>query len=255
MSPTDYSTRAPKFLVLAVVTLLIGAVALGLVAADSDGQADPSEAGPTIDSTIHVTSTGEVIASPDQGVVSVELTERGNDTEMIAAALATSADELETSFEELGVEYETTGYGLSEPFRADERPYQYVGTHSFEVTTDDPDGVGSVIDAATGVGAEIRTVQFTLSDEKAAALLDEAIEDAMTEARSQAETIAAADGLDIVHAATVDATQRSVSPFQYRTDDVAEAIDEPAETAETTVEPGEASITYDVDVTYNATNQ
>lgn len=236
---------------LTVLSLaLVGAMALGTVGAQSSD--DPTEEQFT-DSTIDVSATGEATAAPDEGVVQVAVVVQGDDTDAVSDELAADAEELRNALDELGVEYETTSYRVGAPRYVREEPdYEYEGHHAFEVTADDPDVVGAIVDAATGAGAQVNGVELTLSDEMRAELREEAIEDAMSDARSQAETIAAASDLTISHAGQIDASQRRFSPVTYSAElDVAE---DDGEAVVTEIERDEVSVTYSIDVTYNATS-
>lgn len=224
---------------------LVGAVAFGPAVAESDGETPQST--PTVDSTIDVTAVGEVTAVPDEGVIQVTLAVEGDDIDAVNDQLAADAEALRTALDEVGVSYETTDYRVGEVrFRDDDDP-AYEGHHSFEVTTDDTDQVGPAIDAAAGAGATIDSVEMTLSEEQSATLTEQAIDAAMADARSQAATIADAENLEIINAASVDATQRRYSPVTFET-----ALDAGDE-AGTEIDVDEVAISYDVAVTYNAT--
>lgn len=235
----------------ALALLLVGAMAFGTVGAESTAEQSATNA----ESTIHVNADGEATLEPDKGVVTVDLTAKGNDTDTVNDDLARQAEELTDGLEALGVEHETTSYGISEPWRADEKPYDFVGQHSFRVTTEETEVVGDIVDVAAAAGAEINTVDLTLTDDAREQLRNEAIENAMEDARSQAETIAQADGLQITHAENVDASQRSFGPVVYDmevADDAAEEMTE-RDVPPTEIDVDEASVSYSVDVTYNAT--
>lgn len=244
-----------KYLAVLIVALtalslaLVGAMAFGTVGATTDDPTTEQSA----DSTIDVSAVGEATAAPDRGVLQVAVVVEGDDTDAVSDELAADAEELRNALDELGVDYETTRYRVSAPRYAREEPdHEYEGVHSFEVNVEDPAMVGDVVDAATGVGAEVGDVELTLSDEMRDELREEAIEDAMSDARSQAETIAAAGDLTLSHAAQIDASQRSYSPVAY---DVAlEAAEDDVADVPTQIERDEVSVTYSIDVTYNATS-
>jgi uncharacterized protein YggE len=234
--------------VLAVLVAgTVGAVGLGL-ATDGSPDAAPGQ------STVSVSATGTATAEPDQAEVRVVVTATGNDTSDVRSALATKADALRDELDALGVDYETQHYGIGEIHdrgrdrTSDDSDADYRGIHAFAVTIDDIDRVGTVIDGAADVGAEIHGVHLTLSDEKRADLRDDAIENAMDDARSQADTIASASDLTITTVATVDASMDRYTPVAYET---AAASD--GATPETNIDAGDVSVTYTVSVTYNAT--
>lgn len=220
--------------------LLVGATAgLGTVGADSTDAQNANQ-------TISVSATGDAEAAPDQAVVRVAVTAEGDDTGQISDELAAGADELRAALDELGVEYETTDYSIREHH---DRP-TYEGYHGFSVTVEDIEAIGSVIDAGADAGAEVSNVQLTLSDETRTELRDDAIDAAMADARHQAETIAATSNIAVSGVLTVDASQQHFRPVSF--DAVAESGD--GASTPTQVEAGDVSVTYNVQVTYNATS-
>lgn len=227
--------------------VLVGAIA-GFGAA---GAEQPEQS--VGDQTIHVSATGEATAEPDEGIVGVAVTAEGEAPDEVRDQLATGAADLTERLDELDVDYETTSYDVRQPRRPpEERDVpDYVGAHAFEVTVEDPDDVGTVIDAAADAGAEIDGVELTLSDSQREQLRSVAIEDAMADADAQAETIANTSGLAVTNVQTVDASQRSFSPVrtELAMADVAEDDSAPP----TVIASGDVSISYDVSVTYNAT--
>ena len=245
-------SRKALLAVVVAATLVVAAIGIvGLGSAGSDAPAEDSSS-----RTITVSATGTAEAAPDEAIVRVSVTASGNDSGAVQSALSSDADALRSALDELDVEYETARYTIRErPDRqrqergADDAP-AYRGEHAFEVTVDDPNDTGAVIDAAAGVGAEVDNVQLTLSDAKRAALRDDAIERAMTDAKTQASTIANAANLTITTAATVDASESQYRPVRYET---AAAGGDAASGGATSVDAGDVSVTYTVRVTYNAT--
>lgn len=239
--------------VLTAVFVALGLLALGGVAAfGSAGAQDTTDDGAAND-RIQVSALGEAEAEPDQAILNVAITSEGNDTEPVRDELATGSDNLTTALDELGVEYETTEYSVDQARnpREERDVPEYRGVHAFEITLEDPDETGTAIDTAVDAGAEIGNVELTLSDDERQALRDEAIEAAMDDARHQADTIAAAGGLEVVSVSEVDATQRGFDPIGY---DGAERVAEDDSAPPTEIESGDVSVTYSVDVTYNATS-
>jgi uncharacterized protein YggE len=244
-------SREALLAVAVAATLVVAAVGVvGLGSAGSDAPADDASS-----RTITVSATGTAEAAPDQAVVRVSVTVSGNDSAAVRSTLSSDADALRSALDELDVEYETARYTIRErpPERRGERgdadAPAYRGEHAFEVTVDDPNDTGAVIDAAADVGAEVDTVQLTLSDEKRTALRDDAIENAMTDARSQASTIANAANLTVTVAASVDASESQYAPVRYET---AAAGGDAGGGGATNVDAGDVSVTYTVRVTYNA---
>ena len=245
-------SRNALLAVVVAATLVVAAIGVvGLGSAGSDAPADDSSS-----RTITVSATGSAEAAPDEAIVRVSVTASANDSAAVRSSLSSDAGALRSALDELGVAYETARYTIRErpdrprQERGDADAPAYRGEHAFEVTVDDPNDTGAVIDAAAGVGAEVDNVQLTLSDDKRADLRDEAIEGAMTDAQSQASTIASAANLTVTTAATVDASESRYRPVRYET---AAAGGDAGGNGTTSVDAGDVSVTYTVRVTYNAT--
>ncbi len=245
--PRDSLIVAGVAAVLVLATA--GAVAGGLGTAGAQSTAQPA------DRTVSVAATGSADASPDRAVVRVAATAEGNSSAEVRDALAAESEALRAALDEFGVDYETIEYRI---YSVDERERppreaapsaEYRGVHAYQVSLDEPDGAGAVIDAATEAGAEVTDIELTLSDEKRTELREEAIRAAMTDARSQADTIAAAGDLRVTNVATVDASQGRYVPVRYEAADAGGNAAAPR----TVISEGEVSVTYRVEVTYNAT--
>ena len=245
--PRDSLIVAGVAAVLVLATA--GAVAGGLGTAGTQSTAQPA------DRTVSVAATGSADASPDRAVVRVAATAEGNSSAEVRDALAAESEALRAALDEFGVDYETIEYRI---YSVDERERppreaapsaEYRGVHAYQVSLDEPDGAGAVIDAATEAGAEVTDIELTLSDEKRTELREEAIRAAMTDARSQADTIAAAGDLRVTNVATVDASQGRYVPVRYEAADAGGNAAAPR----TVISEGEVSVTYRVEVTYNAT--
>ena len=247
-----------NYLAATVLTVLV-AMALvtagGIVASGSVGAQDTADTESTDRQSIQVSATGTAEAEPDQAVVRVAVTAEGEEIASVRDDLATGSAELTDALDELDVDYETTDYNIRQPRVPQEEREQppYEGVHAYEVTIDDPDDVGAVIDAATGAGAEVGNVQLTLSDRRRTNLRDDAIEAAMKDARRQADTIAEAGDLSVTGVSTVDASQQRFSPVSFETAR-SFAEDQDGGAPPTEIQTGEVSVTYSVTVTYNATS-
>ena len=238
--------KRDKLPILVIVVALLAAVLTGAaLVAPSDAQ-DPDA---NADQTVAVDATGEADAAPDRAVVRVAVTAEGDDPGVVRDNLTRGADALREEFEAASIgpdQYETDEYRIDE--RRDEFP-PYRGTHRFVVRLDDPQRAGDVIDAAANASAEVQTVRFTLSEDRRTDLRERAIEDAMADARSQADTVAANGGLQVTSVVAVDASQQRYRPVEYE----AAAPLTAADGGSTSVETGDVSVRYQVRVTYNAT--
>lgn len=235
--------------VLIVVTALL---AVALVGAALVAPSDADDSAPA-DRSITVDATGDADAQPNQAIVRIAATAEGDDPAAVRDSLSEQAAAIRENLAAANVSsdaYETTEYRIREPRRHPEERDgpAYKGVHTFEVTLADPDRTGAVIDAATDANAEVGSVRFTLSEERRSELREEAITNAMDDARTQTEAIADSGGLQVTDVATVDASQRHYRPVEYEA-----AAARSADASGTMVDTGSVSVGYRVQVTYNAT--
>lgn len=174
---------------------------VGAGAAETLGVQVLQEAGPAF---VEVSAVGRVDATTDRAVVRFAVETEATDAAEASQENARRMDAVLQAVRELGVEgteLETSGYQLSPIYR---RPAQggtqeiagYRAQNFVEVTLDDVDAVGRVIDAAIGAGANrIAGLTFTARDTRPARL--EALRIAVERAREEAETMAAALGVPL----------------------------------------------------------
>jgi len=241
---------------IAVLIVLVSLLAMTLVGVAVVSPIGAQSPGDAADRTVSVGATGGADAPPDRAVVRVRAVTEGEDPDAVRRELAADADALRTNLDGIGLtddDYETTHYRVRSsrvPSREEGEVSAYRGVHGFEVTLDEPDRVGDVIDATADADVEVEGVEFTLSKAVRTDLREEAIANAMSDARMQADAIARNGDLHVASVASVDATQRNVRPVRY--EGAAMATPE-AESADTSVETGDVSVEYAVEVTYNAT--
>lgn len=231
----------------ALAVLLVG----GGVAAALGGTTGASQ--PTTDgaSTITVGASGSAETTPDRAVVRVAVVTTADSATEARDRLASNVSAMRDALAEAGVDdaqIRTTRYDLSQNYEARENPSapDYRAYHGFQITLNDTDAVGTVIDAAVEGGAtRVENVRFTLSEERSRELRSEALEDAMSNARGQASTLAGASGLALDGVADVSTTERYGGPVAYQT--------AAGDAAGTSVESGPVSVNVQVQVTFNAT--
>lgn len=240
-----------RLAVLLAGLTVLAVAAVGVTAglgADDPAPASTQPAQPS-ERTIAVDATGEAAAAPDAAIVRVAVTAEGDNQSAVRDDLAADASALRTALDDLGVDYETTDYRLDRTPRSEERNMpEYRGVTTYTVRLNDPDRAGTVADAAVDAGASVRSIDLTLAEETRQQLRDDAIEDALDDARGQAATIANATDLAVVGVLTVDATQEEFSPVSY---DAAATVEQAGGSA-TQITPGDVTVTYDVRVTYGA---
>jgi uncharacterized protein YggE len=237
----NYTTAAVVGLTVLAVALFGAMAVSGAVGADSVQESSADE-------RISVSATGSAETQPDLAKLQVVIKSEGEDPATIREELADSSSELEEALNEADVDYKTVDYEIREPYRNEPDSPNYVGRHAFEMTVNNPDNVGDIVDVATSAGAEIQRLDMTLSDEKRQELRDKAIENAMNDARHQAETIATAGDLVVNDVITVDASQRGYRPLTFNSTPEAGGSDGAA----TSIQTGQVSVSYSVSVTYDA---
>ncbi|AQL43687.1 hypothetical protein BV210_13675 [Halorientalis sp. IM1011] len=247
--------KTTTLVLAAAVVLTVGAA--GTVLAMGSTGTQPAQQTATdggSGQTITVAGEGSASTQPDQAVLRLAVTAEGDDPAAIRSELASGAEELRSALSEAGVaedSIETSGYSIQEPPRrappreGGESGPDLRGVHSFEVTLSDTDRAGAVVDAATGSGAEVESVRFTLADDTREDLRNEALRNAMDNARGQADTLADSGGLSVTGVASIDATGTNYRPVAY--EDTATQAG-----GGTTIETGDVSVETSVRVVYNA---
>jgi len=236
--------------------VLGGLLALGVFVAMTGVTADEVQS--ETDEHITVTADGEAHAEPDAAVVAVGVETEDDDPSAAREEVAGDANAVRDALEAAGYDdVRTTDFTVRErrpfevPDEVDDEP-RHVARHEFQITTDDPDDAGDVIDTAMDAGATtVSDVSFTLSDDREERLKEEALEDAMANARTQAEAIENADDIAVTGVRSVSTDGTGVSPV---TRDAAVYQAELADDAavETEIDMGDVDVEASVRVVYDA---
>ena len=180
-----------------------------------DGSGDAGSEGGA-EREITVSATGAVEADPDEATVSVGVEARGESAEDVTDELAAGAERLRTAFDELGIPEENVEegrYRVGPVHGRDDDIEEIRGTRSFEVTVDDVDRVGEVIDAAVEAGADdVGRVNFTLQEDTRDELRTEALDEALANADEEAEHVAANRGVELTGTKAVTTNDVHVDP-------------------------------------------
>ncbi|EMA38515.1 SIMPL domain-containing protein [Halobiforma nitratireducens] len=231
----------------------VAALAGCIGSATDDDPADSSEGGSDADNEITVSTSGEVETEPDKATVSIGVEARGESAETVTDELAAGADDLRETFDDLGIpadNVEEGRYRVRPIPGPDDEIEEIRGSHSFEVTIDDVDRVGEVIDASVEAGADdIGRVNFTLQEETRDELRKDAIDEALANADEEAEHIAANRGVALTGTESVATSDVQVHSVSHRTayDTVAEADDAGASTD---IDADPVSVSASTTVTY-----
>lgn len=250
-----------KTIYLTVGALILGAVLLGagVVLAGTTANNAPAIQEPkdSTDRTITVGATGTAEAPPDKAIVRVAVEARSTDPGTARSQVAENVTRIREELIAIGIDesnIRTEDFRISEdhyrrPPREDTDEQRYVARHRLIVEVTDVNQVGTVIDTAVDSGsAQIHDVQFTLADETRIELRNAALEDAMSQAREQATTIAVTENLSITSVHTVS-TQDIHIPRRH----VEFAAADGGGGASTELTSGPVEVTASVTVTYNMT--
>jgi len=154
--------------------------------------------------SIRTTGEATITARPDRVVIQIGVVTQASTAQNAAS---TNAQKLDAALHELkqaagpAAQIKTISYSLDPNYRYPQNSQPtiagYTAHNVVEVTADDIGAAGKIIDAATRSGANtIQSLQFTLKNDQEAHA--QALREAATKARADAEAIAAALGVKIL---------------------------------------------------------
>ena len=207
------------------------------------------------DGTITVGADGEVEAEPDQAVISVGVEATGQSADGVSNELATGADSLRTTFDDLGIPEENVEEGQFRVYPARGQDADgFVGEHSFEVTITDVDRVGDVIDTVVDAGADnVGGVRFTLRPETREEYRADAIDAALANADTEASHIATNRNVSLEGTTAVKTGSVDVRAYYAEPEATADGASGGAPPTEIDAEP--VTVSASVTVTYAYTAQ
>jgi uncharacterized protein YggE len=195
---------------LAIIVILVSGFGTAAFAQTNDVKANDTNSDQKI---IDVTGTYTVSGDPDKAEIYMGFeanretaqeaqTEVANKMASIRAALAlkgVSSSDIETVQYDVSPNYDCVdGQSI---------PRGYTAIQMIKVKTTDISEVGSLVDAASGAGAnKIESIQFGLSDAKTEELKKQALTEAAKSARGQADAIATGLGARIIGAEKASTT-------------------------------------------------
>jgi uncharacterized protein len=238
--------RPARLITIAAVALLV------LVAAALAGIGRPEavlSAEPDADElvrSITVNGTASVIAVPDRTTFSFGVEARGETASKALSAASAAAKKVTDAVKGAGVDgkdVQTQNISLSTLTSSDGRHIEgYAANASITVRARDLDHAGDMVDAAVAAGAN-NVYGPSLDRSDAEELADEALADAVDDARKKAEALAkAADG-SLGQVISVSETGASAPPMPY-------ANREAALAADVAIEPGTQEIQASVTVVF-----
>lgn len=232
---------------------LIGAILLGLLALACTTETTTVLPGGEEQQGVSVSGEGSAFGEPDVALLSLGVDSEADTVAEARAAAANSMDAMLKALKDGGVKDEdiqTTRFSV-EPrydFSGDQRELiGFAVTNMATAKIRNIDDVGDLIDGALDAGgdlARITNLSFTIDDPST--LEDEARKEAMDDARSKAETLAEAGGVEL-------GTPRSISegggpvPISFEAADMAAFA---ADAPQTPIELGEMEVRVSVQVVY-----
>src|SRR3984893_10753699 len=171
-------------------------------------------------SSIRVTGDAKVTARPDRVQIDIGVTTRASQSQDAASQNARQVDAVLAAVRKAtpAAVLKTVSYSLSPTYQYHSKGEEptiagYSAVNVVQVTLDDLAKIGTVIDSATLAGANhVQGIQFTLRDQDA--VRAEALHQAATRARAEADVLAAALGLKVVRVLSVEENSPRVVPVR-----------------------------------------
>jgi uncharacterized protein YggE len=247
-SEEDYMTIMQRTIRFLIAALLIVTMALvGCAAAATDTASEH---------VIQTAGTGNVIGTPDRAQVTFAVQTENIDVKLAQAENADKMARVHDALIAAGIPKDalkTTGYniypvyedstGLLKP-----KIKTYQVTNRLTVTLHNVSRTGDIIDMAVANGInEADSIQFMLSDEKQQELRTEALKEAVSRAKSDADTISAAMGTTITGIQRAE-TGSAYSPVYFQNYALDGASAKSA--AATPIQSGDITVSATVTITY-----
>ena len=203
-------------------------------------------------SSIRVTGDAKVTARPDRVQIDIGVTTRAAQSQEAASQNARQVDAVLAAVRKAtpAAVLKTISYSLNPTYQYHSKGEEptiagYSAVNVVQVTLDDLAKIGAVIDSATLAGANrVQGIQFTLRDSDA--VRAEALRQAATRARAEADMLAAALGLKVVRVLSVEENSPRMVPVRAYMG-APRAVMSAA--TETPVEAGTLDVTADVMLT------
>lgn len=250
-------SRPIQTAIVGLLVVLAAVAGAGVVVAldGSTAQASPVDQPNASSQTITVSASGDANAQPDTAEVRVAVEATHADAATARTAVAENISDVRDALAEMGIDDEqirSSDYRIYEDRRdprstSEDSETTYRARHVLTIDVEETDQVGTVIDTAVDAGAtSVHDVRFGLSENTRQELQNEALENAMSDARGQASTLAASADLEITGVASVETADRRIPRTTY----VMEAA--AADGASTDISTGPVTVSAQVTVTYNA---
>jgi hypothetical protein len=237
-------------LILISALLVLALITTGVVIFKNDSAPAASSNG-TLLNTISVSSDGKVTVLPDVGYISLGIETKDQDVKAAEDENSKIMDDIMKALKDFDIkdsDIKTTGYNIYPQYAeySDEKPTSYSVNNNVEVTVKNLEDMSEIIDAAVEAGANrTNNIRFGVLDREES--YNEALKNAIANARARAEVLADAADLKIVGVVTVN--ENSSSP-QYYYADMAYAKAEDGAMSAPSISAGDMDITARVSVTF-----
>jgi len=246
-SGEDYATTMIKAIRLLMMGLIIMLALVGCASAATDVSCEH---------VIQTIGTGNVIGTPDRAQVTFSVQTENTDVRYAQADNALRMAKVHDALLATGIPRDalkTTGYNIYPVYEETKgllmpKIKTYRVTNSLTVTLHNVSKTGEVIDTAVANGInQADSIQFMLSDEQAQVLRTEALKEAVSRARADADTISAAMGTTItgVQKAETGSAYMPVYFQNYALDSAS-----PRAAAETPIQSGDITVSATVTIAY-----
>lgn len=243
----------PLMTVLVSLVLLSAALLMGARAQNLNVERKYIGSIPNQRNTISIDGEGKVTAKPTLGQINVGLYTEGQEVPTVQEENSRKINAMVAAMKDLGVseaDLQTNNYNIAPKYEykdGTQRVIGYTVSQNIEVKVRDLSKVGAVLSRIGQLGAnQVNGVNFTIDDPSS--LKQEARRKALEDARSKANELAKALGVDIARVITFSesgATPPSPMPF-YR----AEGMAVSAAPIAPDIQTGSLDVTSHVSVTY-----
>jgi len=207
---------------------------------------------------IHATGTGNIIGTPDRAQITFSVQTENADVKIAQSENALKMNNVINALVNSGIPRDalkTTGYNIYPVYEEtksilDQKVKTYRVTNTLTVTLHDVSKTGDVIDVAVANGInQADSIQFMLSDEQSQVLRTQALQKAVTRAKADADTVAAAMGVNITGVKNADISG-GYSPVLYQNYQYDTGAAMKAAAVPTPIQPGDVTVTASVTITY-----
>jgi uncharacterized protein len=229
-----------------IVSLIFLAMSLTACGTGALAQVEQPEA-----RTIQVTGKSQVFTTPDIARITIGVRTEGEEAAEAVARNNVDAQAVIDKIQEMGVDekdIQTTNFSIYLRYEYDDhgrtKSATYVVENSVLVTIRELDKLGEVLDQVVAVGANsIYGIQFDVEDKTGA--LAEARQEAVDDARTQAEQLTQAAGVQLGAVKTITTQTGYPSPVYYDR----MSMEAPAD-AGIPISSGEVSVSVEVTIIY-----